>query len=101
MDLRTIVTAPNLNQTGTGGGGGLTGATGAGAVGTTLNYTTDIQPFGPTPFTFFRSSALAKGRPATMRPARTGPTPGNLSSSVSLAVFTSSLPVVAGGVDAG
>src|SRR5262249_43671729 len=34
VDLKTIVTAPNLNQTGTGGGGGLTANTGgAGAVG--------------------------------------------------------------------
>src|ERR1044071_3913569 len=50
VDLRTIVTAPNLNQTGTGGGtGGLVGGTGtAGAVGTTLNYTTQVLPFGPT-----------------------------------------------------
>jgi type II secretory pathway component GspD/PulD (secretin)/tetratricopeptide (TPR) repeat protein len=49
VDLRTIVTAPNLNQTGTGGGGGLTANTGgAGAVGTTLNYTTETDPFGPT-----------------------------------------------------
>jgi len=50
VDLRTIVTAPNLNQTGTGGGaGGLVGgAASAGAVGTTLNYTTEILPFGPT-----------------------------------------------------
>ncbi len=48
VDLRTIVTAPNLNQTGTGGGGTLAGTTSAGAVGTTLNYTTEIQPFGPT-----------------------------------------------------
>jgi len=50
VDLRTIVTAPNLNQTGTGGGaGGLVGgAASAGAVGTTLNYSTSILPFGPT-----------------------------------------------------
>jgi len=48
--LQTIVTAPNLNQTGTGGGGGgvTTTTTSAGAVGTTLNYTTQILPFGPT-----------------------------------------------------
>jgi general secretion pathway protein D len=49
VDLKTIVTAPNLNQTGSGGGGGLTANTGgAGAVGTTLNYTTQVLPFGPT-----------------------------------------------------
>jgi general secretion pathway protein D len=48
VDQRTIVIAPNLNQTGTGGGGGLTGTTGGGAVGTTLNYQTAPLPFGPT-----------------------------------------------------
>jgi len=48
VDQRTIVIAPNLNQTGTGGGGGLTGTTGGGAVATTLNYSTAALPFGPT-----------------------------------------------------
>ncbi len=48
VDQRQIVIAPNLNQTGTGGGGGLTGTTGGGAVATTLNYSTASLPFGPT-----------------------------------------------------
>src|SRR6185295_14626928 len=34
VDIQTIVTAPDINQTGTGGGGGVTGQTGGGAVAT-------------------------------------------------------------------
>jgi len=48
VDLITIVTGTSLNQTTTGGGGGALGAGGAGAVGSTLNYPTQILPFGPT-----------------------------------------------------
>ncbi len=48
VDLITIVTQPNLNQTATPGAGVIGGATAAGAVGTTLNYGTQILPFGPT-----------------------------------------------------
>jgi general secretion pathway protein D len=48
VDLITIVTGTSLNQTTTGGGGGLTGAGGAGAVGSTVQYPTQILPFGPT-----------------------------------------------------
>lgn len=50
-DLRTIVTGVDLNQTASGGttagavGGGLT--TGGGGVAPTLNYVTQITPFGP------------------------------------------------------
>ena len=49
VDLTTIVTGVNLNQTSTGGGGGnLTGTGGAGAIGSTVQFNTDTLPFGPT-----------------------------------------------------
>jgi general secretion pathway protein D len=49
VDLITIVTGTSLNQTTTGGGGGaLAGGGGAGAVGSTIQYPTQILPFGPT-----------------------------------------------------
>ncbi len=49
VDMITIVTGTSLNQTTTGGGGGtLTGAGGAGAVGSSINYPTDTTPIGPT-----------------------------------------------------
>jgi general secretion pathway protein D len=50
VDMITIVTGTSLNQTQTGGGGGgnLTGTGGAGAVGSTINYPTEVLPFGPT-----------------------------------------------------
>jgi len=50
-DLRTIVTGVDLNQTASGGGantGAAVGtATGGGGVAPTLNYITQITPFGP------------------------------------------------------
>lgn len=50
-DLRTIVTSVNLNQQGAGGGGTTTGGglnTGGGAaIGSSLNYNTQITQFGP------------------------------------------------------
>jgi general secretion pathway protein D len=49
VDLQTIVTGTSLNQTATGGTAGtLTGATGGGAVASSVNYPTSILPFGPT-----------------------------------------------------
>jgi len=48
VDLRTIVTGVNLNQTSTGGGGNLGGTGGAGAIGSTVQFNTDTLPFGPT-----------------------------------------------------
>ena len=51
VDLITIVTGTSLNQTTTGGTGTTVGGTtggGAGAVGSTVNYPTETQPFGPT-----------------------------------------------------
>jgi general secretion pathway protein D len=51
VDVRTIVTGVQANQTAAGGGGGggvVGGATGGGAVGSTINYSVDILPFGPT-----------------------------------------------------
>ncbi|TAL01026.1 MAG: hypothetical protein EPO07_08910 [Verrucomicrobia bacterium] len=49
IDIRTIVTGVDLNQTASGGGGntGNTGNTGGGAVGSTVNYTVQPLPFGP------------------------------------------------------
>src|SRR6476646_6016211 len=44
------------------------------------------------PFTFFKSPALRKGRAAIIRAAITGPIPGTLRSSFSVAVLTSILP---------
>src|SRR5437667_12382273 len=44
------------------------------------------------PFTFFKSSALRNGRAAIIRAAITGPMPGTLLSSFSVAVLTSILP---------
>ena len=52
VEMRTIVTGTSLNQTGGGGGGGYYGGGdqgGAqGAIGSTLDYPTEVQPFGPT-----------------------------------------------------
>jgi len=48
VDLRTIVTGVNLNQTSSGGGGNLAGTGGAGAIGSTVQFNTDTLPFGPT-----------------------------------------------------
>jgi general secretion pathway protein D len=52
IDLQTIVTGTSLNQTTTGGAGGVVGGgvtTGAaGAVGSQVNYPTQILPIGPT-----------------------------------------------------
>jgi general secretion pathway protein D len=48
VDLVTIVTGTSLNQTTTAGGGGVVGAGGAGAVGSTVGYPTQILPIGPT-----------------------------------------------------
>ena len=51
VDIRTIVTGVNANQTGGGGGGtaaaGAAGAGGGAAVGSTINFTTESLPFGP------------------------------------------------------
>jgi len=51
VDIQTIVTSPDINQQGGGGGGGGNNFNnqggGNGAVGTTLNYTTQPLPFGP------------------------------------------------------
>jgi general secretion pathway protein D len=48
IDIQTIVTANNLNQTATGGGTGVNGNNGGGgAVGTTSGYQTSPLPFGP------------------------------------------------------
>lgn len=49
VDIRTIVTGVDLNQSQSSGGGGSTGlgSGGAGAVGSTLNYNTQPLPFGP------------------------------------------------------
>lgn len=49
-DLRTIVTGVDLNQTSAGGGGttaGVGATAGTGAIGSQLNYITQITPFGP------------------------------------------------------
>lgn len=49
-DLRTIVTGVNLNQTSAGGGNNANTANannGGGAIGSQLNYITQITPFGP------------------------------------------------------
>jgi type II secretory pathway component GspD/PulD (secretin) len=52
VDMITIVTGTSLDQNTTGGGGGTTGGiggdTGGGAVGSTINYPTEVLPFGPT-----------------------------------------------------
>jgi type II secretory pathway component GspD/PulD (secretin)/tetratricopeptide (TPR) repeat protein len=52
VDMLTIVTGTSLNQTGTGGGGGVvTGGDqnqGGGAIGSTIDYPTEVLPFGPT-----------------------------------------------------
>jgi len=49
VDVRTVVTGVQANQTAAGGGGAVVGgATGGGAVGSTINYSVDILPFGPT-----------------------------------------------------
>ncbi|HWH69896.1 MAG TPA: type II and III secretion system protein, partial [Candidatus Sulfotelmatobacter sp.] len=52
VDMMTIVTGTSLNQTSSGGGGGFSGANGStgggGVIGSTINYPTDILPFGPT-----------------------------------------------------
>jgi general secretion pathway protein D len=49
VDLVTIVTGVSLNQTtATGAGGVGVAGGGAGAVGSTLNYPTQLLPFGPT-----------------------------------------------------
>ena len=50
VDMITIVTGTSLNQTSGGGGGtgGGNGSSGAGAIGSTVNYPTEVQPFGPT-----------------------------------------------------
>jgi hypothetical protein len=45
----------------------------------------------PIPFTFFKSSALLNGRAAIIRAAITGPTPGIILSSFSVAVLMSNL----------
>jgi general secretion pathway protein D len=47
VDMITIVTGTSLNQTSGGGANQLTG-TGQGAIGSTINYPTDVLPFGPT-----------------------------------------------------
>src|SRR5436190_22530811 len=46
----------------------------------------------PIPFTFFNSSALLNGRAAIIREAITGPTPGIIFNSFSVAVLMSILP---------
>src|SRR4029077_15301321 len=46
----------------------------------------------PMPFTFFKSSALRNGRAAIIREAITGPTPGIIFNSFSVAVLMSILP---------
>src|SRR5436305_11786207 len=51
-----------------------------------------IYFLSPIPFTFFRSSALRNGRAAIMRAAITGPMPGIIFSSFSVAVLMSILP---------
>lgn len=49
IDIQSIVTGIDLNQTASGGGGGAVGAvdTGGGAVASTLNYNVQALPFGP------------------------------------------------------
>src|SRR4029077_6499309 len=46
----------------------------------------------PIPFTFFKSSALRNGRAAMIREGITGPTPGIIFNSFSVAVLMSILP---------
>jgi general secretion pathway protein D len=48
VDLQTIVTGTSLNQNAGGGGGNVTGTGAAGVVGTTIDYPTQIVPFGST-----------------------------------------------------
>jgi general secretion pathway protein D len=51
VDMITIVTGTSLNQTTTSGGGSTVGGTtssGGGAVGSTIDYPTEVLPFGPT-----------------------------------------------------
>ena len=48
VDLITIVTGTTTGQTTSGGGTTVAGTAGAGAVGSTVNYPTQILPFGPT-----------------------------------------------------
>jgi general secretion pathway protein D len=47
VDLRTIVTGVDLNQQTGGGAAGLTGIGGAGVVGSTVQFNTQVLPFGP------------------------------------------------------
>lgn len=46
QDLVTIVGSPNVQQTGSGGGGALAAGGGTGAIGTTVSYPTTAVPFG-------------------------------------------------------
>jgi general secretion pathway protein D len=47
VDMITIVTGTSLNQS-TGGGGNALNGGGQGAIGSTINYPTEVLPFGPT-----------------------------------------------------